>query len=235
VRDRDARFAGILYIVAIVVGIFDLRILPDRFAVIGDPAATARNIIAHQFLFRVGITTDLVVGVIWLFVVLALYALLKNVDRIQADLMVILGAFMQVPLYFVTASYRAAALSIASDATLWSAFSEPQRDTLTTFFLRLHSYQIQTSFLFAGLWLVPFGILVYKSKVFPRAIGVWLVANGVAYVAICLLDFLAPQVADAVSTLTSPLLFGEIVIALWLTIFGTKTFTRKRRLAGTSD
>jgi hypothetical protein len=235
VRDRDARIAGILYIVVIVAGIFDLRVLPDRFGVVGDPAATARNIMAHQFLFRVGITADLVVGVIWLFVVLALYALLKNVDRIQAGLMVVLGAFMQVPLYFVAASYRAAALAVASDTRLWSAFSQAQRDALTTLFLRLHSYQIQAGFLFAGLWLVPFGILVYKSKVFPRVIGIWLVANGAAYVAICLLDFLAPGVADAASTFASPLLFGEIVIALWLTIFGTKTFTRRPRLAGTSS
>ncbi|MEO7201032.1 MAG: DUF4386 domain-containing protein [Candidatus Tumulicola sp.] len=227
-RDRDARIAGILYIVAIVAGVFDLRILPDRFAVIGDPASTARNIVAHEFLFRVGIAADLVVGVIWLFVVLALYQLLKDVDRIQAGLMIVLGAFMQVPLYFVTASYRAAALSIASDVTLWSAFSQAQRDALMTLFLRLHSYEIQASFLFAGLWLAPFGILVYKSKVFPRTIGVWLVANGAAYVAICLLDFLNPHIADIASTFASPLLFAEIAIALWLTVFGTKTFGRRR-------
>ncbi len=226
-RDRDARLAGLLYIIAIVTGLFDLRILPDQFAVSGDPAATARNIVAHEFLFRVGITADLIVGAIWLLVVLALYRLLKDVDRVQADFMIVLGAFMQVPLYFVTAAYRAASLSIATDVKIWSAFSQPQRDALTTLFLRLHSYEIQASFLFAGLWLVPFGILVYKSKVFPRTIGVWLVANGIAYVIICLLDFLAPQTADTASTFASPLLFAEIAIALWLTVFGTKTFGRR--------
>ncbi len=99
-RDRQARIAGLLYLLAIVVGWLTLAYLPDRFVVSGNAVATAQNVAGNEALFRVVVFGDLVCGVVWLFVVLALYRLLGGVDRIQGALMVILGEFMQVPLYF---------------------------------------------------------------------------------------------------------------------------------------
>jgi len=214
-RDRDARVAGLLYLGAVVGGIFTLKYVPDRINVPGDAMATAHNIQAHELLFRLGTCGDIVLGAIWLLVVLALYRLLKDVDPVQANLMLILGALLQVPLYFVMAAYRAAALLAATDTTFLSAF------------LKLHSYELNASFLFAGLWLFPFGILVYKSQVFPRVLGIWLVANGFAYVAICLTYFLAPEYSDLVGNLTQPILLGEIAIMLWMLVMGARPLHRK--------
>lgn len=67
-RNRDARIAGALYLLSVVVGIFDLMYIPGRFVVTTDAAATAHNILANQTLFRVGMAADLVAGVVWLFV-----------------------------------------------------------------------------------------------------------------------------------------------------------------------
>lgn len=226
-RDRDARVAGLLYLGAVVGGIFTLKYVPDRINVPGDAMATAHNIQAHELLFRLGTCGDIVLGAIWLLVVLALYRLLKDVDPVQANLMLILGALLQVPLYFVMAAYRAAALLAATDTTFLSAFSPVQRDAVAMLFLKLHSYELNASFLFAGLWLFPFGILVYKSQVFPRVLGIWLVANGFAYVAICLTYFLAPEYSDLVGNLTQPILLGEIAIMLWMLVMVARPLHRK--------
>ena len=219
---RNARIAGALYLLSILAGWFTLEYIPDRLIESGDALATAHNIIANQPLFRLAIAGDLVGGVVWLAVVLALYRLLEDVDRAQAVLMVILGAFMQVPLYFVNAVNYVAALTLVSGTNFLSAFSAGQRDAIAMLFLRLHHYELLASLVFGGLWLFPFGILVFKSRFLPRILGVWLVVNGFAWLAISFSGFLAPQYAPTVYTITSPILFGEIAITLWLLIMGAK-------------
>ena len=225
-RNRDARVAGLLYLLAIGIGLFALIYLPDKFIRAGDATATAHAIVANEFLFRVAIVSDIAGGTLWLFVVLALYRLLVDVDRTQAALMVVLGAFMQVPLYFVNAVNYAAALLFAGGSPYLTAFTEAQRDGLAAVFLKLHYYELVASFMFAGLWLIPFGILVFKSRFLPRFLGVWLVVNGVVYVPTCILGFLAPQYADAYRAATSPVMLGEIAIVLWLLVVGARPLRR---------
>lgn len=227
-RDREARVAGLLYILAIAGGFFTLEYIPSRLITSGNPSATAHNILANIQLLRIGMAGDLVGGVIWLFVVLALYQLLKDVDRAQANLMVILGAFMQVPLYFVNVLNYVAALELVSGATFAQAFSAAQRDALALLFLDLHRYEVLASLVFAGLWLFPFGILVYKSGFLPRILGVWLMISGAAWLADSLTAFLAPQFAHALGRITTPVEFGEIAIMLWLLVIGARTIGRPR-------
>lgn len=228
-RNRDARVAGFLYLVSVVGGVYTLMYLPDRLIKSADAAATAHNILANQFLFRLAMAGDLVGGVVWLFVVLALYRLLKDVDWVQANLMVILGAFLQVPLYFVNVVNYTAALLLLTDTKFFSVFSMPQREAMAMLFLRLHSYELFSSLVLGGLWLFPFGILVYKSTFLPRILGVWLVLNGFAWLAVSLSLFLTPQYSNTVSTVTLPLTFGEIATMLWLLILGARERAPSRK------
>src|SRR5882762_4527828 len=97
---KNARVAGLLYIVASVVGVLRLLYIPKTLIVSGNAAATASNIAAHESLFRLGMVSEMFAAVLWMFVPLALYRLLKDVDHALAVLMVILGSLMQVPLFF---------------------------------------------------------------------------------------------------------------------------------------
>jgi hypothetical protein len=74
--------------------------------------------------------------------------------------------------------------------------------------------------IFAGLWLFPFGILVFRSVFLPRLIGVALMINGCAYVTIAFTGLLAPNFVDRVTRVVSPALLGEGAIVLWLMIKG---------------
>src|SRR5215470_16126215 len=110
---KAARIAGTLYILASLVGVVRLMYIPNTLFVHGNATVTASNVAAHESLFRLGIVSSLVASVLWLFVPLALYRLLKGVDQTLAVLMVILGSLMQVPLFFVNVVTDVAALLFA--------------------------------------------------------------------------------------------------------------------------
>ena len=73
---KNARIAGLLYILASAVGVVRLLYIPSRLFVEGNAAATANNIVTHEFLFRLGIVSNLLAAALWMFVPLALYRLL---------------------------------------------------------------------------------------------------------------------------------------------------------------
>jgi uncharacterized membrane protein YeaQ/YmgE (transglycosylase-associated protein family) len=220
--NRDTHIAGLLYLIFTIVGFFDLMYVPGALFVTGNAGATAHNIAAHETLFRWGIFSELVVGVIGLVVALWLYRLFVAVDRTQAVLLLILGGLMPVPLYFWNAVNYVAALLLIHGGGYLSVIAAPQRDAMARLFLTLHHYELLASFIFAGLWLFPFGILVFKSGFLPRTLGVWLILNGVAYLVISVSGFVAPQYSDVISTITFPVLFGEVAIMLWMLILGAR-------------
>src|SRR5258708_15411230 len=149
---RNARVAGVLYIVASVVGFMRLMYIPAKLFVYGNATATASNITAHESLFRLGIVLEPLAGALWLFVPLALYRLLKDVDRELAVLMVILGALMQVPLFFFNTITDAAALLLIRGTDFLSVINKPQREAFAMLFLRLHHQVDLVNLIFGGLW-----------------------------------------------------------------------------------
>ena len=227
---KNARVAGLLYIVASVVGVVRLIYIPNALFVGGNAAATANNIVAHESLFRLGIVSQLLASVLWLFVPLALYRLLKGVDQALAVLMVILGSLMQVPIFFVNTANDVAALLFARGADFLSVFDKPQRDAFARLFLNLHHQLDLANMMFAGLWLFPFGLLVYKSRFLPRFLGVWLMIACFAWLAFSFSGLLLPEYEDKVFALIQPFVLGEVATMLWLVIMGA----REKRSAAAS-
>src|ERR1035437_10477402 len=89
-------------------------------------------------------------------------------------------------------------------------------------FLRVHDQETLAAMIFWGLWLVPLGILMYRSRFLPCFLGVWLIVNGLAPLANSFTGLLLPHYANAVGTFTLPALTGEVAFVLWLLIRGAK-------------
>jgi hypothetical protein len=87
---HTARVAGFVYLLVVLTGTFALIYVPGRLFVPGDAAATARNILAHQSLYRIDIVVGLVGEFLFIGLVLLLYRLLEGVNQRQAALMVLL-------------------------------------------------------------------------------------------------------------------------------------------------
>jgi hypothetical protein len=204
-----------------IVGFFAVGYVPGKLIVHGNAAATANNISAHGTLFRLGIAAQLIGMAGFIFVALALYDLLKGVNRRQAALMVTL-IVVSIPIAFVNELNSIAALVLIRGADFLSIFEKPQRDALAMLFLNLHYHGFVVAEIFWGLWLFPLALLVYRSRFLPRFLGVWLALAGFAWVILSLMGVLLPQYQDKVFTFTQPAVFGEIAFMLWLVIKGAK-------------
>lgn len=218
---NPGRVAGLTYLLLLAAPV-RLLYIPSKLFVAGNATATAGNIAAHESLFRMGMVTDLFTGAMAIFVTLAFFRLFKGVDQNLAVLMVILGSLMVTPIYFLNVLNDAAALTLVRGADFLSVFEKPQRDALGLLFLRLHHYGVLANEIFWGLWLFPLGVLTYRSRFLPRFLGVWLIINGLAYLATSLTGLLLPHYEDTVSNLTFPALLGELALMLWLLIKGVK-------------
>lgn len=227
---RQARFAGLLYLLSGLTAPFALLYVPRRLVVPGDATATADHLRASEMLLRLGIGGELLSATIFVFVTLALYRLLKGVDQGHARAMVILYA-LSVPISYLNSVNDLAALFLVRGGAFLSGFDQRQLDTMALLFLRLHGQGVVLAQVFWGLWLFPFGILVFRSGFFPRVLGVWLIVNGSAYVALSLCALLLPQYAGMVSRFTFPLLFGELAMTLWLLIVGVGPRARAAQVA----
>jgi len=219
---KNARSAGLLYLLLVIASPLRYIYIPSALIVRGDATATANNIVAHESLFRLGMVTDLLCGTLCIFMALALYRLFKGVDQSLAALMVILGGVMPSAIYFFNVVNDAAALILVRGASFLDVFDKRQRDALALLFLRMHDQEIFAAQIFWGLWLFPLAILIYRSRFLPRFLGVWLIINGLAYVAISLTGFLLPRYVNMVSNVTFPAILGEVVFVLWLLIKGAK-------------
>jgi len=218
---NPGRFAGLLYVLASIVGFFSLGYVPGKLIVSGNAAATASNIAASETLFRLGIAGELIGQAAFIFVALALYDLLKGVNRRHALLMVTL-IVVSIPIAFLNELNAFAALVLVRGADFLSAIDKPQRDSLAMLFLHLHGRGFVVAEIFWGLWLLPLALLVYKSRFLPRLLGVWLALAGFAWVILSLTSTLLPQYQDRVNTYCQPAFFGEIAFMLWLLIKGAR-------------
>jgi len=219
--DKAARIAGAVYLSLVLTAPFSLLYIPAKLIVRGNAEATADNILAHETLFRLGITGELVGMVIFILLGVALYRLLSGVNKTWAGLMI---AFVLVSaaVGFLNVLNNVAALNLFHGGEFLVVFEKPQRDALAYLFIRLHSQGELMNEIFWGLWLFPFGLLVFRSGFLPRFLGIWLMLNCFAYVVLSLIALLFPPYYDAAFRIAQPVLFGELAIMLWLLIKGAK-------------
>jgi hypothetical protein len=216
---NPGRYAGLLYLLGSLPAFFGLLYVPEKLIVHGNAVATAHNIVASETLFRLGITADLVGQAVFVFVALALYDLLKDVDRRSALQMLTL-LLVAIPIAFLNEVNAIAALLLARGAPFLSAFDEVQRDALAMLFLNLRGHGFDVAGIFWGLWLFPLGSLVYRSGFLPRILGILLMIACFAYLANSATALIMPQYEATVARWANPLQLAEMVFMLWLLIRG---------------
>ena len=218
---KIARGAGILYILMDVFMIFSGMVVDPKIYVPGDAVATVSNILASEWLFRLGFVSFLVGLILQLFLVHVLYELFKSVDKGQARLMVIL-VVAGVSVAFLNNLNQYAPIVLLSGAEHLSAFNPAQLQTLAMVFLDMYNNGIMVAEIFWGLWLIPLGILVYKSRFVPKVLGVLLIVGCFGHLLSFLSTFLFPDYSAILIPISEMVMFGELPVFLWLLIKGVK-------------
>jgi hypothetical protein len=219
---KIARIAGMLYLFLVVTGIFHLKYVPEKIIKDGDAAATVHNIITYNSLFRWGIAVGLLSYVGFLLLPLVLYQLLKTVNKIHAVLMVVF-ALISVPMSFMNLANKFTILSLVSGENSNTLSSEVIGEKVM-FYNSLYDDGNLIAMIFWGLWLFPFGYLVFKSGFLPKILGVLLMMGCFGYLITVFGNTLIPNYHELgiTSYVLMPGSFGELGICLWLLILGAR-------------
>jgi hypothetical protein len=223
--NKTARAVGLLYLSFIPLTFFGFPYGPSDLFVPGDAATTANNILASESQFRFSILINLLGAIIGVFVALALYRLLKSVNKDMASLMVIF-ILLSTPIMMLNELNHVAVLLILSGADYLTPFTASQLQALVLFFHDLHQYGLNIDKVFWGLWLLPMGYLVFKSVFLPRILGILLIIGGVGWLTEFFAALLLPNDGVQIGMFTA---WGEVLFPLWLLIKGVNAEKWEKR------
>jgi hypothetical protein len=219
--DKAARIAGAVYLSTLPIALYCWFYIPGKLIVRGSATATAENISAHETWFRVSILGDLIGHVIFICLGFLLYRLLRDVNRMWV--LAMLGfVLVSGAVGFLNALNSIAAVILFRGADFLAVIDKAQRDALAMFFIRLHGQGFVISEIFWGVWLFPFGLLVFRSGFLPRFLGAWLIVACFAWLVLSISELLSPGSSAAISKPLQLVTLGEMAIALWLLIKGAK-------------
>ena len=208
-----ARIGGALYLIIIAIGLFGEAFVRDRLIVSGDAAATAKNIMASESLWRFHIAAELFLLICAVVLLMILFVLLKPVSRE----LVLLAAFfnlVSIGLEAATAMYLVVALFPLGNAAYLKAFSPEQLYALASLALKSHGYGFGVSLLFFGCFCVVIGRVISRSGFLPKLVGRLMQIAGLALI-------LSPAFANRLfPAILLPAFVGEASLCLWLLVKG---------------
>ncbi|WP_264530444.1 DUF4386 domain-containing protein [Flavobacterium sp. N502540] len=214
-----ARIAGILYLVIIVMGFFAETFVRNKLFVSGDATATAQNIMHSKFLWKIGITADLIMQICDLPVMIILYYLLKPVNR-KLALLNLSFNLIQTAVLVANKLNLLAALFFLGDAEYLKSFNPDQLHTLSYLSIKLHDFGFGIGLIFFGFVCLLEGYLIFKSGYLPKVIGILMSLAGVCYLTNSFFLILIPKLSSIV--LLMPCLIAELSLSLWLVFKGVK-------------
>jgi hypothetical protein len=135
-KNKDARRAGLLYLVFIITCIF-AGVVRSRLIVYGDASKTAALLKNSMWLLRISFIDDLVSAVLFLLTAWALYVLLRSVHKNLSLLFLLLNA-AGVTIQCLSLLSLFAPMLINGSADFQKAFQPDQLDALNLLFLNLH-------------------------------------------------------------------------------------------------
>jgi Domain of unknown function (DUF4386) len=178
--------------------------------------------LANSRLVLFSVMADLLQATVFVFLALALYELLSDVNKNAARAMVILVA-IATTIMCLNEVFQFAALLVAGDGSYVAAFGAAGSNALVMLLMDMHHYGFLIAQIFFGLWLVPLGYLAYRSGMFPKALGVVLIVGGVSYLVDMLAAFLVPGLGKQIHGLLAiPPTIAEVWTLGYLLVIGVK-------------
>lgn len=231
---RLARIAGIFYLLVGITGGFAEGFVDPKIYVAGNAAATAGNILANQGLVRMSVVSHLVDAVFFVLTAMALYILLQHVHKSMARAMLVFVA-VAVGIITLNAVFQFEGLQVATNASYVTAFGAAGSNALVLLLLDIQHYGTLAAQVFFGLWLAPLGYLAYKSGMFPKSLGITLVAATVCYLVHLITAFLVPGFHEQIQTFIVIVpTIAEIWMVLYLLVVGVKTVKPDKRILAAS-
>lgn len=211
---RTARIAGFMFFMMVLTGIVAEVLFRGKIFGAEDLSKVSNHILANEFLYRVGITSDLFMALFYLLTALFLYKLLNHVDKCMATIMVLFATCGSVILMLNTL-FEWVPLYIIIEFDYLSAFSAQQRESLALFFFNLYQEGYIIGQIFFSLWVFPLGVLIYKSMAIPRIFGILFMAETVLGLIAVVIHFMMPN-ATLETVFMLPMIIAEFSFMMYL-------------------
>ena len=215
---KTARLAGLFFLLMVVFGLFSEIFFREKLFLSKDITTVAGNIVSNVFLYRTGIVSDLLMSLSYLFTALILYKLLSLVNKNIAAVMVVFAAAGSVLLMFNILN-EFAPLYILNGNDYLSTFSSSQRQSLAILFYNLYQHGYMIGQIFFALWVLPLGVLIYKSRFIPKVFGILFVIETIFGLMAVIVHFLVPN-GTMETILLLPGVIAEFAFMFWLLIRG---------------
>jgi hypothetical protein len=220
---KIARVAGFLYLIIIVCAGFSEGYVRSNLIVLGDATATANNIVASEWLFRIGFVSDLIAFLSDLVVSVLFYVLLKPVSKTLSLVAASLRLLAHPAIASINLLNHFIALLLLSGADYLTVFEPDQLHALVLLFLNAHTYGYLIGGAFFGLHCFVLGYLLFKSDLFPEILGVLLVLASLGYLIESFGNFLFPGYEALFAWIVAvPAVIAELSLCLWLLLKGVK-------------
>lgn len=215
-----SRIGGVLYLIIIVLGLFNEAYVRNRIIVSGDAAATAANIRSFESLWRFGIAAEFFMLMCAISLTLIFFILLRPVNRDLA----LLAVFFNLVSLAVEASvqlYLLGALFPLGQAEYLKAFKPEQLYAMASLSVKSHGYGFGVALIFFGCVCLLVGYLIFKSGYLPKTVGVLMQLAGWSYLIDSFAVILAPSFANRIfPAILIPAFIGELSLCLWLLVKG---------------
>jgi len=202
-----ARLSGVFEALEGLPAVFGQTIVLGMLVVNGDPAATARNILANEGLYRLGFAIPLVaVGfhVTWALLLYQLFSVVNRTINQLALFAILIGCAIQAVAAVV---YLSPLIVLQSDA---------HQGELAMLLINMSRLTFDVYIIFFGFWCVLLGYLIVRSTFMPRVIGALLILDGIGW-----MTYLVPPFATSIYTFIAVVAgVAEFSLLLWMLIFG---------------
>jgi hypothetical protein len=227
---RQARVAGVCYLLVIAGGLFAEVVVRESLVVQGDAAATARAIAADEALWRWGLAVHLSYLVPGLVVNVLVCGLFRAVEPTLARLALVLGvASVTVEASSLLQLYLP--LAMLEEGSALTPLGGAQRQALSYLAVGLFSTGFGFALLFFAGFCVLVGTLILRTRLVPRLIGLLMVLAGACYAVNTLALVLSPALSERLlPAILLPPFVGELSLALWLLVKGVKEPAQPARL-----
>ena len=219
---KAVKVAGFMFLFAFIVPTLNWAFLLSEYNVADNALATASNIMANQLLFRIGISIELFLSVGLIILGLALYIILKPINKNYA-LLALLLKLAEATLMAVTVLIPFIALQILSGDEHLAAISLEQLQLPIGLIFNSHTAITSIAMVFLGLDMMIFSYLFFKSNYIPKILAGFGILSFAFIFIQSLMFIIVPEYATQPIfqiIFWAPSGLFEIIIGLWLLFKG---------------
>ena len=210
--------AGYGLLAMTIFALFALGFVFQKVIVPEDASATVKNLVANGFLFRVGISSFLIVVICDIVVAWALYVFLEPANQ-GISLLTAWFRLVYAVIFAAALINYVGIVQYLGDAGHLEAIGSTEMNSHVMEFINAFENGWSVGYIFFGLHLSFLGYLTFRSGFVPRFLGVLLILAGVSY----LIDYFGKVMVPAYG-LNLAMFTGwfELLFMFWLLFRGGK-------------